>query len=113
MTLHIEFVVNRLTMRVQHRAAELAVTHQLGEVLFPAPNGILPNIQLPNFRYVPAAALLKIRVALQIGPLLNISLTLVRLSCCKCKHVKRGIKHEKQMDKRFVRSDQSDFFLQD
>lgn len=49
MKFHIEFVVNRLTMRVQHRAAELAVTYQLGEVLFPAPNVISPNIQLPNF----------------------------------------------------------------
>lgn len=63
MKFHVEFVVNRLTMRVQHRAAELAVTYQLGEVLFPDPNVIPPNIPLPNLRYGPATALYKIHAA--------------------------------------------------
>uniref|UniRef100_A0A3Q3W9K6 RNA helicase n=1 Tax=Mola mola TaxID=94237 RepID=A0A3Q3W9K6_MOLML len=33
---NVEFTINRLTLRVQHRAAELAVKFRLGEVLFPA-----------------------------------------------------------------------------
>lgn len=53
MKFNVEFVINRLTVRVQHRAAELAVTHHLGEVLFPAPNVTFPNIQLPSLRYSP------------------------------------------------------------
>uniref|UniRef100_A0A671X1Q8 RNA helicase n=1 Tax=Sparus aurata TaxID=8175 RepID=A0A671X1Q8_SPAAU len=36
MKFNIEFTVNRLTVRVQHRAAEMATTCGLGEVLFPA-----------------------------------------------------------------------------
>ncbi|XP_044207550.1 putative helicase mov-10-B.1 isoform X2 [Thunnus albacares] len=36
MKFHVEFTVNRLTLRLQHRAAELATTYRLGEVLFPA-----------------------------------------------------------------------------
>ncbi|XP_031700309.1 putative helicase mov-10-B.2 [Anarrhichthys ocellatus] len=36
MKFNVEFTVNRLTVRVQHRAAELATTFRLGEVLFPA-----------------------------------------------------------------------------
>ncbi|XP_071751362.2 putative helicase mov-10-B.2 [Centroberyx gerrardi] len=36
MQFSVEFTVNRVTMRVQHRAAELASEHRLGEVLFPA-----------------------------------------------------------------------------
>uniref|UniRef100_A0A8D0DA04 RNA helicase n=1 Tax=Sander lucioperca TaxID=283035 RepID=A0A8D0DA04_SANLU len=36
MKFNVEFTVNRLTVRVQHRAAELASTFRLGEVLFPA-----------------------------------------------------------------------------
>lgn len=63
MKFNIEFVINRLTVRVQHRAAELAVTHHLGEVLFPAPDVIFSNIQLPNLRYRPATVLYKIHRA--------------------------------------------------
>uniref|UniRef100_A0A3P9KB63 RNA helicase n=1 Tax=Oryzias latipes TaxID=8090 RepID=A0A3P9KB63_ORYLA len=33
---NVEFVINRLTLRLQHRAAELAFTNQLGSVLFPS-----------------------------------------------------------------------------
>lgn len=33
---NVEFTINRLILRVQHRAAELAVKFRLGEVLFPA-----------------------------------------------------------------------------
>ncbi|XP_034552596.1 putative helicase mov-10-B.2 isoform X2 [Notolabrus celidotus] len=36
MKFHVEFTVNRLTMRVQHRAAELAVEYGIREVLFPS-----------------------------------------------------------------------------
>ncbi|XP_054464459.1 putative helicase mov-10-B.2 [Anoplopoma fimbria] len=36
MKFNVEFIVNRLTVRVQHRAAELATAFGLGEVLFPA-----------------------------------------------------------------------------
>uniref|UniRef100_UPI003AABEA36 putative helicase mov-10-B.1 n=1 Tax=Centroberyx gerrardi TaxID=166262 RepID=UPI003AABEA36 len=36
MKFSVEFTVNRLTMRIQHRAAELASEHGLEEVLFPA-----------------------------------------------------------------------------
>uniref|UniRef100_A0AAQ5ZAQ5 RNA helicase n=1 Tax=Amphiprion ocellaris TaxID=80972 RepID=A0AAQ5ZAQ5_AMPOC len=36
MQFSVEFTVNRLTVRLQHRAAELATTHRLGKVLFPA-----------------------------------------------------------------------------
>uniref|UniRef100_A0A3B3C825 RNA helicase n=1 Tax=Oryzias melastigma TaxID=30732 RepID=A0A3B3C825_ORYME len=32
---NVEFVISRLILRLQHRAAELALTHQLGSVLFP------------------------------------------------------------------------------
>lgn len=44
MKFHIEFTVNRLTMRVQHRAAELAASHGLREVLFPSA-GNLSSLQ--------------------------------------------------------------------
>uniref|UniRef100_A0A4W6DR79 RNA helicase n=1 Tax=Lates calcarifer TaxID=8187 RepID=A0A4W6DR79_LATCA len=36
MKFSVEFTVNRLTLRLQHRAAELAATKRLGKVLFPA-----------------------------------------------------------------------------
>ncbi|XP_073326824.1 putative helicase mov-10-B.2 [Pagrus major] len=36
MKFNIEFTVNRLTVRVQHRAAEMATTCRLGDVLFPS-----------------------------------------------------------------------------
>ncbi|XP_074500385.1 putative helicase mov-10-B.2 [Sebastes fasciatus] len=36
MKFHIEFTINRLTLRLQHRAAELAATFRLEKVLFPA-----------------------------------------------------------------------------
>ncbi|XP_068454650.1 putative helicase mov-10-B.2 [Clinocottus analis] len=36
MKFNVEFTINRLPLRVQHRAAELAATFKLGQVLFPA-----------------------------------------------------------------------------
>ncbi|KAM4741444.1 putative helicase mov-10-B.1 isoform 3-T5 [Anableps anableps] len=36
MKFDVEFTINRLTMKLQHRAVELAVKHELGEVLFPS-----------------------------------------------------------------------------
>uniref|UniRef100_A0A669EL22 RNA helicase n=1 Tax=Oreochromis niloticus TaxID=8128 RepID=A0A669EL22_ORENI len=35
MKFSVEFTINRLTLRLQHRAAELASSHRLGSVLFP------------------------------------------------------------------------------
>ncbi|RVE70580.1 hypothetical protein OJAV_G00065900 [Oryzias javanicus] len=46
---NVEFVVNRLTLRLQHRAAELASSHGLGSVLFPdAPPCSCPEPDLPQ-----------------------------------------------------------------
>uniref|UniRef100_A0A8C3G164 RNA helicase n=1 Tax=Cyclopterus lumpus TaxID=8103 RepID=A0A8C3G164_CYCLU len=44
MKFNVEFTINRLVVRVQHRAAELAATFRLGQVLFPAapPNSMPP-----------------------------------------------------------------------
>lgn len=51
MKFNVEFTVNRLTLRVQHRAAELAATYRLGEVLFPAaPAFPSQQTELPNLR---------------------------------------------------------------
>lgn len=36
MKFDVEFTLNRLTLKLQHRAVELAVKHKLGEVLFPS-----------------------------------------------------------------------------
>ncbi|KAE8293494.1 putative helicase mov-10-B.2 [Larimichthys crocea] len=49
MKFSVEFTVNQLTLRVQHRAAELAVARELGEVLFPAAPASLPP-ELPKLR---------------------------------------------------------------
>uniref|UniRef100_A0A3B3DLL0 RNA helicase n=1 Tax=Oryzias melastigma TaxID=30732 RepID=A0A3B3DLL0_ORYME len=49
---NVEFVISRLILRLQHRAAELALTHQLGSVLFPdalpcsCPEPDLPQLKL-------------------------------------------------------------------
>ncbi|XP_032376607.1 putative helicase mov-10-B.1 [Etheostoma spectabile] len=51
MKFNVEFVVNRLTVRVQHRAAELASTFRLREVLFPAaPADSSQQPELPHLR---------------------------------------------------------------
>uniref|UniRef100_A0A8D0A321 RNA helicase n=1 Tax=Sander lucioperca TaxID=283035 RepID=A0A8D0A321_SANLU len=51
MKFNVEFTVNRLTVRVQHRAAELASTFRLGEVLFPAaPADSSQKPELPQLR---------------------------------------------------------------
>lgn len=36
MKFNVEFTINRYPLKLQHRAVDLAVTHQLGEVLFPS-----------------------------------------------------------------------------
>lgn len=51
MNFNVEFTVNRLTLRVQHRAAELAATYRLGEVLFPSePASHLQQTEPPQLR---------------------------------------------------------------
>ncbi|XP_067448390.1 putative helicase mov-10-B.2 [Thunnus thynnus] len=51
MKFNVEFTVNRLTLRVQHRAAELAATYRLEEVLFPAaPTSSSQPSELPKLR---------------------------------------------------------------
>ncbi|KAI5610195.1 putative helicase mov-10-B.2, partial [Silurus asotus] len=40
MKFQVEFTVNRLTLRLQHRAVELAVQHKLKEVLFPTESNV-------------------------------------------------------------------------
>ncbi|XP_056278748.1 putative helicase mov-10-B.2 [Pseudoliparis swirei] len=51
MKFNIEFTVNRLVGRVQHRAAELAATFRLGPVLFPAePADSSQQTELPQLR---------------------------------------------------------------
>ncbi|KAK5863608.1 hypothetical protein PBY51_000629 [Eleginops maclovinus] len=51
MKFNVEFTVNRLTVRVQHRAAELATAFRLGEVLFPiAPADSSQQTELPELR---------------------------------------------------------------
>ncbi|XP_029975301.1 putative helicase mov-10-B.2 isoform X2 [Salarias fasciatus] len=51
MKFNVEFTVNRLTMRLQHRAAEFASIHQLKSVLFPAePSASSQQTALPQLR---------------------------------------------------------------
>uniref|UniRef100_A0AAQ6A184 RNA helicase n=1 Tax=Amphiprion ocellaris TaxID=80972 RepID=A0AAQ6A184_AMPOC len=51
MQFSVEFTVNRLTVRLQHRAAELATTHRLGKVLFPAaPPFACQQTELPKLK---------------------------------------------------------------
>ncbi|KAF7695436.1 hypothetical protein HF521_007159 [Silurus meridionalis] len=47
MKFQVEFTVNRLTLRLQHRAVELAVQHKLKEVLFPTESNV-PTQSLPH-----------------------------------------------------------------
>lgn len=63
MKFHIEFTINRLTVRVQHRAAELAEKHQLGQVLFPTPHALYRLTELPDLRYRWTISLLKMNQA--------------------------------------------------
>lgn len=49
---NVEFVINRLTLRLQHRAAELAFTNKLGSVLFPSePPCSCQQPDLPKLRW--------------------------------------------------------------
>ncbi|XP_035512110.1 putative helicase mov-10-B.1 [Morone saxatilis] len=51
MEFNVEFTVNRVTLRLQHRAAELAVKYRLGKVLFPdAPAFPSQETELPKLR---------------------------------------------------------------
>uniref|UniRef100_A0A8D3CYH4 RNA helicase n=1 Tax=Scophthalmus maximus TaxID=52904 RepID=A0A8D3CYH4_SCOMX len=51
MKFSVEFTVNRLTLRLQHRAAELVEEHGLEELLFPAaPSSSAQQPELPNLR---------------------------------------------------------------
>uniref|UniRef100_A0A3B4A7D2 RNA helicase n=1 Tax=Periophthalmus magnuspinnatus TaxID=409849 RepID=A0A3B4A7D2_9GOBI len=51
MTFHIEFTVNRLNLRTQHRATEFAVRSGLAAVLFPlAPTSPAPQQTLPDLK---------------------------------------------------------------
>ncbi|KAM3618064.1 uncharacterized protein V6R79_014760 [Siganus canaliculatus] len=50
MKFNIEFTVNRLTVRVQHRAAELALQQNLREMLFPAAPPLAHSTELPKLR---------------------------------------------------------------
>ncbi|XP_034539182.1 putative helicase mov-10-B.1 isoform X2 [Notolabrus celidotus] len=49
MKLDVEFTLNRLTLRLQHRAVEMAVKHQLEEVLFPSETAGA-NLPMPKLR---------------------------------------------------------------
>lgn len=40
MKFQVEFTINRLPLRLQHRAVELAVQHKLKEVLFPTESNV-------------------------------------------------------------------------
>lgn len=53
MRFSVEFVFNRLILRLQHRAAEMAVKHGLKRVLFPA-EGSVPagSVELPDLTSV-------------------------------------------------------------
>ncbi|XP_056129615.1 putative helicase mov-10-B.2 [Lampris incognitus] len=49
MKFSVEFTVNRLTSRVQHRAAEMVSKHRLGEVLFPTgASSLYQQTELPS-----------------------------------------------------------------
>ncbi|XP_008285144.1 putative helicase mov-10-B.2 [Stegastes partitus] len=51
MKFSVEFTINRLTVRLQHRAAELAAAWKLGKVLFPAePPFACQKTELPKLR---------------------------------------------------------------
>ncbi|XP_028266397.1 putative helicase mov-10-B.1 [Parambassis ranga] len=51
MKFNVEFTINRLTLRLQHRAAEFAATHNLENVLFPAaPPSNFQQLELPKLR---------------------------------------------------------------
>uniref|UniRef100_A0AAY4B6J4 RNA helicase n=1 Tax=Denticeps clupeoides TaxID=299321 RepID=A0AAY4B6J4_9TELE len=50
MKFNVEFTVNRLPMRLQHRAVQLAVRHNLQEVLFPTVSKVLAPISMPSLR---------------------------------------------------------------
>ncbi|XP_042367148.1 putative helicase mov-10-B.1 [Plectropomus leopardus] len=49
MKFEVEFTINRYSLKLQHRAVELAVKHQLEEVLFPS-GAAVANLPMPKLR---------------------------------------------------------------
>lgn len=49
MKFDVEFTVGRLTLKLQHRAVELASKHQLEELLFPS-GAAADTLPMPNLR---------------------------------------------------------------
>uniref|UniRef100_A0A7N8XQX8 RNA helicase n=1 Tax=Mastacembelus armatus TaxID=205130 RepID=A0A7N8XQX8_9TELE len=49
MKFDVEFTINRFPLKLQHRAVELAVKHQLEEVLFPS-GAAVTNLSMPKLR---------------------------------------------------------------
>ncbi|KAA0713974.1 putative helicase mov-10-B.1 [Triplophysa tibetana] len=50
MKFHVEFTVNRLILKLQHRAVNMAVQHNLRDVLFPASSRNTNPVSVPNLR---------------------------------------------------------------
>ncbi|XP_043102725.1 putative helicase mov-10-B.1 [Puntigrus tetrazona] len=50
MKFHVEFTVNRLPLKLQHRAVHMAVQHELGDVLFPVGSRSLNPVHPPALR---------------------------------------------------------------
>lgn len=50
MKFEVEFTLNRFPLRLQHRAVDLAVNHQLGEVLFPSAAAAAASLPMPKLR---------------------------------------------------------------
>ncbi|XP_030585585.1 putative helicase mov-10-B.1 [Archocentrus centrarchus] len=49
MKFNVEFTINRYPLKLQHRAVDLAVKHQLGEVLFPS-GAAVASVPMPKLR---------------------------------------------------------------
>ncbi|XP_031157727.1 putative helicase mov-10-B.1 [Sander lucioperca] len=49
MKFDVEFTINRYSLKLQHRAVDLAVTHKLEEVLFPS-GAAVANLSMPKLR---------------------------------------------------------------
>uniref|UniRef100_A0A665TPV6 RNA helicase n=1 Tax=Echeneis naucrates TaxID=173247 RepID=A0A665TPV6_ECHNA len=49
MKFNVEFTINHFPLKLQHRAVDMAVKHQLGEVLFPS-GAAVTNIAMPQLR---------------------------------------------------------------
>lgn len=49
MKFNVEFTLNRYPLKLQHRAVDLAVKHQLEEVLFPS-GAAVASVPMPKLR---------------------------------------------------------------